>query len=78
MRKAILIVLLLLPSSALAQTNYQLTGQELDQQSQLYYYGQRYYDPQVGRITSSSRTRITQDLHDWPSKYVAHTSELLS
>jgi len=50
MRKAILIVLLLLPSSALAQTNYQFTGQELDQQSQLYYYGQRYYDPQVGRF----------------------------
>ena len=32
-------------------TNYQYTGQEKDVNSNLYYYGQRYYDPNVGRFT---------------------------
>ena len=32
-------------------TNYQYTGQEKDVNSNLYYYGQRYYDPSVGRFT---------------------------
>jgi len=32
-------------------TNYQYTGQENDPNSNLYYYGQRYYQPEVGRFT---------------------------
>ena len=32
-------------------TNYQYTGQEKDINSNLYYYGQRYYQPEVGRFT---------------------------
>src|SRR3989339_392321 len=32
-------------------TNYRYTGQENDPNSNLYYYGQRYYQPEVGRFT---------------------------
>src|SRR3989339_239306 len=57
MRKLIIsIILALLTISSfqtvLAQTtNYRYTGQELDPSSGLYYYGQRYYQPEVGRFT---------------------------
>jgi len=57
MRKAlisiILVLLVFLPlAGVLAQTtNYRYTGQELDPSSGLYYYGQRYYQPEVGRFT---------------------------
>lgn len=49
----ILLVILssLLPFNVFAVgTNYRYTGQELDSTG-LYYYGQRYYDPNVGRFT---------------------------
>jgi len=32
-------------------TNYRYTGQEMDSSSNLYYYGQRHYQPEVGRFT---------------------------
>lgn len=32
-------------------TNYRYTGQERDPSSNLYYYGRRYYQPEVGRFT---------------------------
>src|SRR3989339_35777 len=57
MRKLIIsIILALLTISSfqtvLAQTtNYRYTGQELDPSSGLYYYGQRYYQPEAGRFT---------------------------
>src|SRR3989339_372379 len=47
----VLIVLLLWPSLASAQTDHLFTGQELDAASRLYYYGQRYYNPSLGRFT---------------------------
>jgi RHS repeat-associated protein len=34
-----------------ASTNYRYTGQELDKETDLYYYGQRYYNPNTGRFT---------------------------
>ena len=34
-----------------ASTNHRYTGQELDQETDLYYYGQRYYNPDTGRFT---------------------------
>ena len=34
-----------------ASTNYRYTGQELDKETDLYYYGQRYYNPDTGRFT---------------------------
>ena len=57
MKKAILFLiissLIILPfANVLAYgTNYRYTGQERDANSNLYYYGQRYYDPSVGRFT---------------------------
>ena len=57
MRKALISIILLLfaffpLAGVLAQTtNYRYTGQELDPSSGLYYYGQRYYQPEVGRFT---------------------------
>ena len=57
MRKAILSILIssliILPfGNIFAQgTNYRYTGQENNPNSNLYYYGQRYYDPSVGRFT---------------------------
>jgi len=33
--------------------NYGFTGKELDEETGLYYYGARYYDPLTGRFTSS-------------------------
>jgi RHS repeat-associated protein len=54
MRKAIISILLAFlafqPALALAQTDYRFTGQELDSQSNLYYYGQRYYGPNIGKF----------------------------
>lgn len=32
--------------------NYRFTGKELDEETGLYYYGARYYDPLIGRFTS--------------------------
>src|SRR3990167_9254315 len=32
-------------------TDYRYTGQQRDPNSNLYYYGQRYYQPEVGRFT---------------------------
>jgi len=32
-------------------TNYKFTGKELDSATGLYYYGARYYDPEIGRFT---------------------------
>ena len=37
-------------SSGVDQTSYQFTGQELDEETGLYYYGARYYDPGLGRF----------------------------
>ena len=34
------------------KNNYKFTGKEFDQESGLYYYGARYYDPKVGRFTT--------------------------
>jgi len=57
MRKYIVYLLLALfittpLANVLAQgTNYRYTGQERDSASNLYYYGQRYYQPEVGRFT---------------------------
>src|SRR3989339_684132 len=57
MRKGILLILIssliILPfGNIFAQgTNYRYTGQENNPNSNLYYYGQRYYDPSVGRFT---------------------------
>jgi len=57
MKKTILLILIssliILPfGNVLAYgTNYQYTGQERDVNSNLYYYGQRYYDPSIGRFT---------------------------
>ena len=51
MRKAIIILLFLIPGSALAQTDYRFTGRPLDSQAGLYYFNQRYYDPNIGRFT---------------------------
>jgi len=57
MRKLIVYLLLALfittpLANVLAQgTNYRYTGQEMDPSSNLYYYGQRYYQPEVSRFT---------------------------
>jgi len=53
MRKAILIFLFfLIPQTVYGiSTDYRFTGQELDNLMELYYYGQRYYDPLVGKFT---------------------------
>src|SRR3989338_5734506 len=57
MRKYIVYLLLALfiitpVSEALAYgTDYRYTGQQRDASSNLYYYGQRYYQPEVGRFT---------------------------
>ena len=56
MRKALISIILLLfaffpLAGVLAQTtNYRYTGQELDPEADLYYYGQRYYDADVGKF----------------------------
>ena len=56
MRKALISIILLLfaflpPAGVLAQTtNYRYTGQELDPEADLYCYGQRYYDADVGKF----------------------------
>jgi len=34
-------------------TNYLFTGQEIDRETGLYYYGARYYDPEIGRFISA-------------------------
>src|SRR3989338_2066278 len=57
MRKYIVYLLLALfiitpVSEALAYgTDYRYTGQQRDASSNLYYYGQRYYQPEAGRFT---------------------------
>src|SRR3989344_387444 len=57
MRKTLILGLLalfiIIPiSDALAYgTDYRYTGQQRDANSNLYYYGQRYYQPEVGRFT---------------------------
>ena len=32
------------------KTPYKFTGKELDEETGLYYYGARYYDPRIGRF----------------------------
>ena len=45
-----------------AVTNYRYTGKEIDPETNLYYYGARYYDPMMGRfITADS---IVSDIYD--------------
>jgi RHS repeat-associated protein len=45
-----------------AVTNYRYTGKEIDPETNLYYYGARYYDPMMGRfITADS---IVSDVYD--------------
>ncbi len=57
MKKAILIftlgTLIILPLANVSafSTDYRYTGKPLDSSTNLYYYGQRYYDPNVGRFT---------------------------
>ena len=34
------------------EISYQYTGQELDPETGLYYYGARYYDPELGRFNT--------------------------
>ena len=56
MKKALFLIivagLILGPfSQILAQTNHRFTQQELDPASNLYYYGQRYYNANTGRFT---------------------------
>ena len=41
---------------------HKFTGQELDSESGLYYYGARYYDPEIGRFISPDS--IVQDYTD--------------
>src|SRR3989338_9038808 len=73
MRKLIISIILLLfaffpLAGVLAQTtNYRYTGQELDPSSGLYYYGQRYYQPEVSRFTSPDL--VLKNLNDpWALK----------
>ena len=35
--------------------DYTYTGKELDRETELYYYGARYYDPTIGRFISADR-----------------------
>ncbi|MDP2586633.1 MAG: RHS repeat-associated core domain-containing protein [Candidatus Komeilibacteria bacterium] len=52
MRKAILILFFLVPQISLAySTDYRFTGQPYDGASDLYYFNQRYYNPNLGRFT---------------------------
>src|SRR3989338_10753812 len=47
----ILGIIFIVPLNALAaDTNYRFTGQGLDKETDLYYYGQRYYNPNTGRF----------------------------
>ncbi|MFC7597559.1 RHS repeat-associated core domain-containing protein [Terrabacter sp. GCM10028922] len=39
--------------STVNRTNYLFTGKELDEETGLYYYGARYYDPQTGQFLST-------------------------
>ena len=48
----ILGIIFIVPLNALAaDTNYRFTGKPLDINTNLYYYGQGYYDPNIGRFT---------------------------
>jgi len=48
-------ILLVIPSEIVLAlgTDYRFTGKPFDADTDLYYYGQRYYDPNVGRFTQS-------------------------
>ena len=68
MRKTLILGLLalfiIIPiSDALAYgTDYRYTGQQRDANSNLYYYGQRYYDPHTGKFTQTDP--VVKFLHD--------------
>lgn len=47
----VLILIILMPTITSAQTSHLFGGQELDQESRLYYFNQRYYQPEIGRFT---------------------------
>lgn len=52
MRKAILILFFLVPQMSLAySTDYRFTGKPYDGSADLYYFNQRYYNPNSGRFT---------------------------
>jgi len=45
-----------------AVTNYRYTGKEIDPETNLYYYGARYYDPMMGRFVTADS--IVSDIYD--------------
>jgi len=67
--------------------NYKFTGQELDDESGLYYYGARYYDPAIGKFISQDpwegNINEPQTLNKYsyvinnPLKYIDPTGEYL-
>ncbi len=78
MRKAliyfILITFIVLPFQSVfaVDTDYRFTGQEYDPTADIYYFGQRYYEPDTGRFTQPDP--ILKNLHD-PQKLRQQTNK---
>lgn len=73
------------PVTASTETDHKFTGKELDDETGLYYYGARYYDPLIGRFVSmdpvSGDPKNPQSLNKYsyvqnnPVKYVDPTGK---
>lgn len=52
------------PVNEKGESDYKYTGKELDENTGLYYYGARYYDPETGRFVSADK------IETFPNPYV--------
>ena len=62
-------------------TPYTFTGQEEDEETSLYYYGARYYDPQIARFISVDPANDSSDPYTYvgnnPLRFIDPTGETL-
>ncbi len=68
---ALLVIIPLNPAFSF-DTDYRFTGQELDSATNIYYYGQRHYQPDIGRFTQPDP--VLRNFHD-PQKLRQQTGQ---